>query len=672
MALVAGILAACAPASPSPGTVTALPSPVAAESGAVGSAPAGSAPSGSAAVASIVACPTLAAGAAPAVPAAPATPIALGQPRWWAGRVFYEVFVRSFADSNGDGIGDLRGLTAHLDALNDGDPATTTDLGITGIWLMPIAELPSYHGYDVSDERAVERDYGTLADLTAFINAAHARGIAVISDLVLNHTSSQNPWFVDSAAGTGHRDWYIWSDTNPGYGGPDGQVVWHPSGGRWYYGLFGAGLPDLNLANPEVSAELDSIARFWLRDVGLDGFRLDAIKHLIEEGRTQAHTAATHAWLQGFRDRIHAFAPNALLVGEVYDLSVAVARYVPEDVDLAFDFERAQATIDSIRRGDGGPLNATLAEDMTLFGPDDTAGFLTNHDQDRIASQLREDPASLRLAAGLLLSGGGTPFVYYGEEIGLTGSKPDEDIRTPMPWTGAGPAGGFTTGTPWEPLEPGWETRNVAAQIGGSDLAPGRLPRPDPAPGIAAGDGCRPDDPPDCVGPGGGCVAARDRLHRRFPAEPRGGRRQRVGPGGDRPCPRTRIRRTVRPGPRPGPAQDVDRRSGDDRRHAPQRDRRGRLRRLDPADRAPAAEPHDHRAGRLIQPCPSTFPPGRLTPSGTRSSPIASSGVDASRHRDRSRRGTRAPRTPATRAATCSASRTVSTTSPTSASAGST
>jgi glycosidase len=378
--------------------------------------------------------------------------------------VFYELFVRSFADSDGNGIGDLRGATAHLDHLNDGDAATTDDLGITGIWLMPIAESPSYHGYDVSDERAVERDYGTAADLKAFVAAAHERGIAVISDLVLNHTSSEHPWFRESAGGTGHQDWYVWADANPGYGGPDGQSVWHPSGDRWYYGLFGSGLPDLNVANPAVTAELVDIARFWLTDIGFDGFRLDAIKHLVEEGQEQVHTPATHQWLIDFREAIHETAPNALLVGEVYDLSVAVARYVPEDVDLAFDFDRAQATIDALRRGTAGPLQSALVEDAELFGPDDTAGFLTNHDQERVASQLHEDPAALRLAAGLLLTGGGTPFLYYGEEIGLTGRKPDEDIRTPMPWSAAAPAAGFSTATPWEPLAPGWETRNVAAQ----------------------------------------------------------------------------------------------------------------------------------------------------------------------------------------------------------------
>ena len=392
------------------------------------------------------------------------SPAGLGQPGWWRGRVFYEVFVRSFADSDGDGIGDLPGLTAHLDALNDGDPATTTDLGIAGIWLMPIASSPSYHGYDVSDETAVETDYGTLADLKALVAAAHERGIAVITDLVLNHTSDEHPWFVDSLARTGHEDWYIWSDTNPGYGGPDGQNVWHPAGDRYFYGLFGSGLPDLNLRNPAVTAAMEDVARFWLTEAGLDGFRLDAIKHLVEDGQSQAHTPETHAWLEAFRTTIRQTSPNALLLGEVYDVSVAVARYVPEDVDLAFDFERAQATIDSLRRGDGAALTSALTEDLRLYLPGETAGFLTNHDQERVASQLRDDPGALRLAAGLLLTSSETPFLYYGEEIGLTGVKPDETIRTPLPWTGEGPGAGFTTGEPWEPLEAGWETRNVAAQ----------------------------------------------------------------------------------------------------------------------------------------------------------------------------------------------------------------
>ena len=156
---------------------------------------------------------------------------------WWEDRVFYEVFVRSFADSDGDGVGDLKGLIGRLDYLNDGDPETHTDLGVTGLWLMPTFPSPSYHGYDVTDFRSVNPDYGSLRDMRALVAAAHERGIAVLLDLPINHTSDRHPWFVDSASGgAAHADWYVWS-TQPGAGN------WHRLGSRLYYGAFGAGFP---------------------------------------------------------------------------------------------------------------------------------------------------------------------------------------------------------------------------------------------------------------------------------------------------------------------------------------------------------------------------------------------------------------------------------------------
>ena len=217
--------------------------------------------------------------------------------------------MRSFADGNGDGIGDFRGLTAKLDYLNDGNPATTNDLGVTGIWLMPIFDSPSYHGYDVIDYTKVEADYGTSADFAAFLAAAHKRGIKVILDLTLNHTSDQNPWFVASATGKGpYADWYIWSKTNPGYFGPDNQIVWHQLGNqdRWYYGIFSEHMPDLNLANPAVTAQMDAVAKHWLADVGVDGFRLDAAKYLVEDGQKQANTQSTLDWLARFHQTVQA------------------------------------------------------------------------------------------------------------------------------------------------------------------------------------------------------------------------------------------------------------------------------------------------------------------------------------------------------------------------------
>jgi alpha-amylase len=389
---------------------------------------------------------------------------------WWRERVFYEVFVRSFADSDGDGIGDLRGLTERLDDLNDGDPDTTDDLGVTGLWLMPIAESPSYHGYDVVDYRAVEQDYGSMTDLAALVDAAHERGIAIIVDLVINHTSREHPWFQDARSpGSDHDDWYLWADEHPAIARSDGSRVWHPDGERFYYGYFWEGMPDLNLGNPEVTAELDSIADFWL-DAGIDGFRIDAARHLFEDGRKLENVDSTFVWLESFRDRIKQQHPDALILGEVWDAPSMSARYVREGaLDVTFDFSLASAVVNSIRSGDGGAVRSALDEVAQLYEPGWLATFLTNHDQDRVMTVFGGDVESAKLAATLLLTGGGTPFLYYGEEIGLTGQKPDERIRTPMRWDASGPAAGFTTGTPWEPLGEDPPGTDVATQRADQD-----------------------------------------------------------------------------------------------------------------------------------------------------------------------------------------------------------
>jgi glycosidase len=349
--------------------------------------------------------------------------------------------------------GDLRGLTERLDYLNDGDPATTDDLGVTALWLMPVAESPSYHGYDVTDYETIERDYGTAEDFQALMAAAHERGIQVIVDLVLNHTSIDHPWFQDARTpGSVHDDWYVWSTTGVPFAGPGGRRVWHKDGDRWYYGYFWEGMPDLNLANPDVTSALDAIARFWLNAMGVDGFRLDAARHLIEDGKQLENTPATFAWLEGFRERIHADRPDALILGEVFDATSMSSRYVRDGaLDLTFDFGLAGATITAVRSGDGASLRAAQEEVAGAYPALGAATFLTNHDQNRVASQLDADPAAERLAAAILLTGQGIPFVYYGEEIGMTGHKPDEQIRTPMRWDPS-PSAGFTTGAPWEPL----------------------------------------------------------------------------------------------------------------------------------------------------------------------------------------------------------------------------
>ena len=272
------------------------------------------------------------ASASPVAVGSACTPATTPEAHDWNDRTWYEVFVRSFADSDGDGIGDLRGLTSKLDYLNDGDPATTDDLGIGGLWLMPIAEAASYHGYDVTDYEAVEHDYGTREDLDAFLAAAHERGIKVIVDLVLNHSSVDHPWFRASAAGEDDkRDWYLWEDDKPSWLGPDGQLVWHERDDDFYYGVFWEGMPDLNLRNDAVTAELEDVARFWLTDVGVDGFRLDAAKHLIEDGPdAQTNTPETKAWLTGFKAAADAARPDAMLIGEVWDPASIAGAYVPD------------------------------------------------------------------------------------------------------------------------------------------------------------------------------------------------------------------------------------------------------------------------------------------------------------------------------------------------------
>jgi glycosidase len=385
---------------------------------------------------------------------------------WWSDRIFYEVFVRSFQDSDGDGIGDLPGLTARLDDINDGDPATTDDLGVTALWLMPIAESPSYHGYDVVDYRAIDSDYGTADDFRAFLTAAHERGIAVIVDLVLNHTSRDHPWFRDALApGSAHDDWYLWSESRPPVARSDGSRVWHEAGGRFYYGYFWEGMPDLNLENPEVTAELDDVGRFWLDEMGVDGFRLDAVRHLVEEGEQLENAPATFEWLAGYRERLKADHPDALVLGEVFDSSSMSSRYVRDGtLDLTFDFGLASATITSLNSRDAGSIAAAEGEVADRYPLDTVATFLTNHDQNRVAAQLNGDVDAEKLAATLLLTGPGVPFIYYGEEIGMSGRKPDERIRTPMRWDGSTPAAGFSDAEPWQPLSDDPAGIDVAAQ----------------------------------------------------------------------------------------------------------------------------------------------------------------------------------------------------------------
>jgi len=397
----------------------------------------------------------------------------LGEP-WWDDAVFYEIFVRSFADSTegplaGDGIGDLRGIIERLDYLNDGDPTTHDDLGVTALWLMPIAESPSYHGYDVVDYRAVDAEYGTREDFLALVQACHERGMRVIVDTVINHCSSDHPWFQQSIdPSSPMHDWFVWADTPPTGEGAPQHAVWHDRfkkrNGRYYYGFFWGGMPDFNLRSPEATAAVHDFSKFWLTDMKADGLRLDAIKHLIEDGVVFENTPETNDWLAEYNRAMHAANPDAFLVGEVWSDTATIDRFLESSVDSAFSFPLAFAIAEAINKADGKTLRTTLQEIEATSRFDRLSTFIGNHDMDRVLDRLGGSRERCAAAATLLLTLPGIPFIYYGEEIGMHGTKPDPDIRTPMQWAPDTKTAGFTSGNPWKSPKPDTATVNVEAQ----------------------------------------------------------------------------------------------------------------------------------------------------------------------------------------------------------------
>ncbi|MDQ6872911.1 MAG: alpha-amylase family glycosyl hydrolase, partial [Gemmatimonadota bacterium] len=309
--------------------------------------------------------------------------------------VCYEVFVRSFADADGDGVGDLRGLITHLDYINDGNPRNTTDLGANCIWLMPIARSASYHGYDVTDYYHVDPRYGTDEDFHELVRAAHSRGIRVIVDFVPNHSSSENPWFQSALKdpASPYRSWYRWSAVNPNQPGPWGQVAWHrsPIRDEYYYGVFWRGMPDLNYETPAVVEEMHRVITYWMKEMGVDGFRFDAIPYLVEEGNQLKHTRGTHLILHLLGDAIRREAPGSFTVGEMGDGSVDIlASYYPDQLDSYFAFDVAAATIEAARTGDATPYFRALRETNEKLPRGRWSPFLTNHDQPRTMSVLSD------------------------------------------------------------------------------------------------------------------------------------------------------------------------------------------------------------------------------------------------------------------------------------------
>lgn len=409
---------------------------------------------------------------APVLAAAVATPAAAQRdpdvaPGWIAGAVCYEVFVRSFYDSDGDGVGDLNGLIEKLDYINDGDPASVGDLGAGCIWLMPIAESPSYHGYDVADYYRVDREYGTNEDFRRLMEEAHRRGIRVLIDMVPNHMSSEHPFFQAALRdpASPYRDWFRWRETEPTERNEWGGTNWHRSPVReeYYYGFFWEGMPDLNYGNPAVLEEMKEVARFWIEEMGVDGFRVDAIIHLMEDGPEWRHVPGTHDVLREYGSYVRGLSPESFTIGEVWDSTAAMMAYYPDQLDAHFAFEVSDSILAAVRAGSARGLYAPALWLQSRLPQHRWAPFLRNHDQTRTATFLNGDLSRARVASTLLLTFPGVPFVYYGEELGMTGDKPDPRLRTPMHWRRA-PGVGFTRGRAWTELQPDSLTANVEAQ----------------------------------------------------------------------------------------------------------------------------------------------------------------------------------------------------------------
>lgn len=385
-------------------------------------------------------------------------------PANWKHGAFIEIFVRSYQDSNGDGKGDLRGLISRLDYLRD--------LGITGIWLMPIMESQDKdHGYAVANYRAIDRDYGTMADFDELLRQAHARGIGVIIDYVINHSGGMNPLFVNSndSPKNPYRDWYIWRDKAPNGWNIYGQDPWYDGSHGAYFAAFWSQMPDFNLANPKVLAyHLDNL-RFWLNR-GVDGFRFDAVGHLVENGpQAWDNQKENHALMGKVREVVMSY-PNRYMICESPAASRAFA--MPQSCDSAFGFP-LQTSLVTAATGDSVAIEEVAAFWQT--SPLTMASFLSNHDAfagDRVWDQLAGDRTQYRLAAASNLLLAGTPFIYYGEEIGMSGAtklQGDPRLRTPMSWTGDKANGGFTSGKPYRPLSSNVAKNNVAAAQAAED-----------------------------------------------------------------------------------------------------------------------------------------------------------------------------------------------------------
>ena len=394
-------------------------------------------------------------------------------PLWYKTAVFYEVYVRSFYDANADGIGDFRGMKDQLDYLEW--------LGIDCVWLLPFYGSPMRDGgYDIADFYSIMPEYGTLNDFSEFLAAAHERGIRVVADLVMNHTSDQHPWFLESRnPGSSKRDWYVWSDTNERY--PEARVIfvdteksnwaWDETAGAYYWHRFFSHQPDLNYANEEVQAQMLSVIRFWL-DIGLDGFRLDAVPYLFErEGSNCENLPETHSFLKRVRSEVDKDYEDIVLLAEANQWPADVVAYFgdADECHMAFHFPLMPRMFMAARRQVRYPVVEILEQTPDIAEGCQWGLFLRNHDEltlemvtdeerdymygeyakdprmkvnlgirRRLAPLLENSRREIELFHAMLLSLPGTPIIYYGDELRMGDNiyLGDRDgVRTPMQWT---------------------------------------------------------------------------------------------------------------------------------------------------------------------------------------------------------------------------------------------
>ena len=357
-------------------------------------------------------------------------------------RVFYEIFVGSFSDSDGDGVGDLRGILNRMDYLNDGDPDSGLSLGVEGLWLTPVFLSPSYHKYDVTDYYTVDPAFGTMEDLEALIAACHERGVKIILDLPINHTGSQNAWFLKFQAA--HRngdtsdpfyDFYSWCRADSQPGGRAWNAI--PGTQDMVECNFSPDMPELNYESDSVRAELLNVARFYL-DKGVDGFRFDAAKYLY----LNDHAANMDFWSWYLRE-LRGMKPDLYAVAEVWDADSVTEQYYPALNCFNFTVSQAEGFIARAAKGGSVSRYTDYVEnylrairslrDDAAFVP-----FVANHDTDRAAGYLTVSSGAMQMAANLYLLSPGSPFIYYGEELGMRGtrggSNTDANRRLAMLW----------------------------------------------------------------------------------------------------------------------------------------------------------------------------------------------------------------------------------------------